>query len=414
MDSNATHERDSPLIPTLGSLDDFEGFIDATITIEACDVVNLMSLAAATAGARSASLYVADYGLTWLQRVGVDGPDGNALPLASTPAGRAFIDQRPVIDPDHPGTVWMPLADGSDRTGVLEIVADATTRAELRRLERVTRVVGLVLTSQRRFSDLIERCRRARPLSRTAEMQWGLLPPLSCETSHISISGILEPAYEAGGDSFDYALNHHTVHIAVIDAVGHGMAAMLMSTSAINSLRNARRQGHSLETAYLDTGTVIASQFGNSNFVTGQVASIDVATGTMYWINAGHPLPIRIRDGIASELTCRASMPMGLGGAIAEVAVDQLEPDDRILFHTDGVIESRPVGGVQFGSDSLLARLITATTNEMSAAETVRQLANDVLTHVNGPLADDASLLLIDYKGPPQTEAVGPPRNRVS
>ena len=371
MDSNTTHERDSPLTPTLGSLDDFEGFIDATITIEACDVVNLMSLVAAIAGARSASLYVADYGLTWLQRVGVDGPDGNALPLASTPAGRAFIDQRPVIDPDHPGTVWMPLADGSDRTGVLEIVADATTRAEFRRLERVTRVVGLVLTSQRRFSDLIERCRRARPLSRTAEMQWGLLPPLSCETSHISISGILEPAYEAGGDSFDYALNHHTVHIAVIDAVGHGMAAMLMSTSAINSLRNGRRQGHSLETAYLDTG-------------------------------------------IASELTCRASMPMGLGGAIAEVAVDQLEPDDRILFHTDGVIESRPVGGVQFGSDSLLARLITATTNEMNAAETVRQLANDVLTHVNGPLADDASLLLIDYKGPPQTEAVGPPRNRVS
>ena len=230
----------------------------------------------------------------------------------------------------------MPLADGSDRTGVLEIVADATTRAEFRRLERLTRVVGLVLTSQRRFSDLIERCRRARPLSKTAEMQWGLLPPLSCETSHISISGILEPAYEAGGDSFDYALNHHTVHIAVIDAVGHGMAAMLMSTSAINSLRNGRRQGHSLETAYLDTG-------------------------------------------IASELTCRASMPMGLGGAIAEVAVDKLEPDDRILFHTDGVIESRPVGGVQFGSDSLLARLITATTNEMNAAETVRQLANDGL-----------------------------------
>ena len=129
MDSNATHERDSPLTPTPGSLDDFEGFIDATITIEACDVVNLMSLVAATAGARSASLYIADYGLTWLQRVGVDGPDGNALPLASTPAGRAFIDQRPVIDPDHPGTVWMPLADGSDRTGVLEIVADATTRA---------------------------------------------------------------------------------------------------------------------------------------------------------------------------------------------------------------------------------------------------------------------------------------------
>ena len=102
-------------------------------------------------------------------------------------------------------------------------------------------------------------------------------------------------------------------------------------------------------------------------------------------------------------------MPMGLGGAIAEVAVDQLEPDDRILFHTDGVIESRPVGGVQFGSDSLLARLITATTNEMNAAETVRQLANDVLTHVNGPLADDASLLLIDYKGPPQTEQSGHP-----
>ena len=83
-----------------------------------------------------------------------------------------------------------------------------------------------------------------------------------------------------------------------------------------------------------------------------------------------------------------------------EVAADQLLPGDRILFHTDGVAESRSTDGVVFGDDMLRQQLVAAASSNLSAAQTVRQLASQVVDHVNGPLTDDASLMLVEYKGP--------------
>jgi hypothetical protein len=94
-----------------------------------------------------------------------------------------------------------------------------------------------------RYTDTPARARRSEPLSAAAEMQWDLLPPLTCATDEVAISGVLAPAYAIGGDSFDYAFDTDRVDFAMVDAIGHGMPAVLMSSSAINSLRNSRRTG---------------------------------------------------------------------------------------------------------------------------------------------------------------------------
>ena len=64
----------------------------------------------------------------------------------------------------------------------------------------------LLIVSGRRYTDVLLRARRAQPLSEAAEAQWDLLPPLSYTGSALAVSGILEPAYSIGGDSFDYAV----------------------------------------------------------------------------------------------------------------------------------------------------------------------------------------------------------------
>ena len=61
-------------------------------------------------------------------------------------------------------------------------------------------------------------------------MQWELLPPLTYGTERVAISGALEPTYEIGGDTFDYAVNGTTVELLVLDAVGHGLPAALLAT----------------------------------------------------------------------------------------------------------------------------------------------------------------------------------------
>jgi serine phosphatase RsbU (regulator of sigma subunit) len=265
----------------------------------------------------------------------------------------------------------------------------------------VISLLVLLLIAKRRYTDSLLRARRAAPLSLAAEMQWDLLPPLTYEADRVSLSGILEPAYSIGGDSFDYALNRNRAQFAIIDAVGHGMDAVSISSVAVNSLRNSRREGGSLESAYLAAGEAIKRQFGRSNFATGQLGSLSLETGELTWLNAGHPLPLLVRDRtFVGELVCAPSMPMGFGGRAVEVAHETLHPGDRVLFYTDGVIESRSPDGERFGVDRLADLLVRTALDETNAAETVRRLAGASVAHHADEQRDDATLLLVEYRGP--------------
>jgi serine phosphatase RsbU (regulator of sigma subunit) len=304
--------------------------------------------------------------------------------------------------------VWVPLAEGSERLGVLELTHSAWSEEQRGVLDPVVRVLVLVLISKRRYTDVVLRGRRAQPLSIAAEIQWALLPPLTYSSSEASVSGILEPAYSIGGDSFDYALNPGRGEFAIVDAVGHGISAVSISVLALNSLRNARREGHSLERAYLDAGEAIESQFGGSSFATGQIGQLELDTGHLTWLNAGHPLPLLVRDrSFVRELSCRPSLPMGLGGGVDSIATDKLQPGDRVLFYTDGVVESRSPDGERFGMERLADHVVRTATAETSPAETVRRLAAAVLAYNGRPLRDDATLLLLEYHGSPNAVGVG-------
>jgi serine phosphatase RsbU (regulator of sigma subunit) len=267
-------------------------------------------------------------------------------------------------------------------------------------LEPVVRILVLELISKRRYTDVMLRSRRIQPLSIAAEMQWDLLPPLTCASDRVSVSGILEPAYSIGGDSFDYALNPDRLEFAIVDAVGHGMSAVLLSVAAINSLRNARREGIGLEAAYHDTGDIIEMQFGQSLFATAQFGALALDTGELTWLNAGHPLPLLVRDGsFIGELGCSPSWPLGVGGAVEEIATENLQPGDRVLFHTDGVVETRSLEGEEFGTPRLADFLVRATLDRVSPAETVRRLSASIMAYNGAGLSDDATLLLIEYNG---------------
>ena len=258
-----------------------------------------------------------------------------------------------------------------------------------------------MLITKSRYSDLWVRARRSEPLSAAAEVQWDLLPPLSCSTDEVAVGGILEPAYEIGGDSFDYAVNGSRLEFAIVDAIGHGMSAVLMSAAAINSLRSARRTGIELVAAYRQADRLIETRFGQSYYVTGQFGSLDLPTGVLTWVNAGHVLPMLVRNGTyAGELPCQPSMPLGLGGPVVEVATEPLQRGDRVLFYTDGITESRSPDGAFFGRERLADFLVRAALDRVSRSP--RQLGasrpTSSTTSTSG-LSDDATLLLIDYRG---------------
>lgn len=344
---------------------------------------------------------MADYGLLSLQALGDDGPVGEPESIVGGLAGRALSHDDVFTASTDPTTVYLPLTEGAERVGVLEL-SHRSWNDDLAALAKpVAQMLVLLLNSKRRYTDAVLRSRRSEPLSMAAEMQWNLLPPLACAAEGVALSGILEPAYSIGGDSFDYALTPDGVEFAIIDAVGHGLPAVFLSVGAINALRNARREGLGLSGAYEAAGTVLEAQFGDSAYVTGNVGKLEVSTGVLTWVNAGHPLPLLVRDGHVHELACRASWPMGLGGKVVEVAVEQLQPRDSVLFYTDGAVESRPKNGEPFGIPRLMDHLAIAVREGMAPAETIRRLSTSIVAYNDAGLTDDATLLLLEYHGRP-------------
>ena len=159
---------------------------------------------------------------------------------------------------------------------------------------------GLVV-SKSAYGDNLVLTRRLRDMDLAAEMRWSMLPPLTFTNDRVAIAGMLEPAYEIAGDAFDYAVNGDVAHVAIIDAMGHGLEASRMANLAVGSYRHSRRRGLDLVATFAAMDKVVAEQFGAEKFVTGQLVSLDLANGRLTWVNAGHPRPLLWRDGAAGR-----------------------------------------------------------------------------------------------------------------
>jgi serine phosphatase RsbU (regulator of sigma subunit) len=354
-------------------------------------------------GVRNTVLYLADYEqVTLLPLPGPGIPDRQELPIEGTMAGRAFRRVEVVSSTATQGThrLWVPLVNGVERLGVAELELPAARSRELERDLRVfvTLVAELIVVNDA-YTDVFSRLRRRKTLSLAAEMQWELLPPMSFGTDRVVITGGLEPAYDIGGDSFDYAVNGSTADLVVIDAVGHGLPATVLAGVAISAYRHARRNALDLPDIAAEINTAIAAQFGASQFATAVLARLDVDTGRLRWINAGHPEPLIVRrTSLVRAPRCPPSRPLGLQETKSACCETRLEPGDRLLLYTDGITEARSPAGEFFGEQRLADFIAAAVAAGEPAPETVRQLMRHVLTHQADQLQDDASIVVLEWR----------------
>ncbi len=77
----------------------------------------------------------------------------------------------------------------------------------------------------------------------------------------------------------------------MIDAMGHGLNAVVLATVTVGAYRHARRAGVGLAELYAFMDAAIDRQFGPDHFVTAQMMRLDIGTGHLQWVNAGHPAP---------------------------------------------------------------------------------------------------------------------------
>ncbi|MFF8400576.1 PP2C family protein-serine/threonine phosphatase [Streptomyces sp. NPDC014846] len=388
--------------------------IEASHTAMLEQLPDLIAERAERLGLADVRVFAVDLQETVLRQItgrGLDAAEGGEqLGIEGTLPGRAYRRVDLLAESARDGQRrrwWAPVTDGVERIGVLRTdVADRDEEDVRRRLRHLSSVVALLLLSKRSFSDSYARLVRTEAMNVAAEMQWNLMPPPAFAGHDITVGGLMEPAYEVGGDAFDYAIAGRWAHLAVFDAMGHDIRAGITANLAVATCRNSRRQGASLIDASRAVESMLMSHFGTSRYVTGILAGLDLAEGRLVWINRGHHPPLLIRGNRrVIELGCPPAGPMGtdLNLPITECH-QQLEPGDRLLLYTDGVLEARDAQGREFGRDRFVDHVIRHHSDRQTLHETLRRLMRAVLDHNAGRLADDATVLLAEWRGGHQHE----------
>ena len=355
--------------------------------------------AAERLGATEVTIWLADYEQRALHSLA-----GDVALIEGTVLGRCFTTDDDVVL-DDAGTVrlLLPLVDGSERLGVLELLLPVLDETLQRRCGRFTALVAELVVSRSQYTDAFFRRRRGREMSLEAEMEWHLFRPLTFVLPELGLSAMAEPAYDVGGDALDYAHNAGTLHVALFDAMGHGVEAALTATLAVGAYRHARRRARSLVDTYLDLDQAVA-EYRPDAYCTAILAELDCATAQLNWIAAGHPPPMLIRERAVSSLECLPAVPIGVASkfpqlASAEVCSVGLQPGDRVLFFSDGCIEAATPSGEPFGEERLGDFLVREQSAGLGLAETVRRLSHAVIGHAGGRIDDDATLALVEYHG---------------
>jgi hypothetical protein len=352
-------------------------------------------------GGREVTLLLVDYDQTVL--VGFDADDERSFPIDGPGPAQAFRDELVVDEPLGPDqrALWVPVKDSAERLGVLGVVDDGSI--ERSHWEAIASLLGELIVSKSQYGDHITNRRRRTEFSLAAEMRWSLLPPLTFTAPDVTIAGFLRPSHGVAGDAFDYSVDRRTASVAIFDAMGHGLEASRMANVAVGSYRNTRRAGADVITSLIDLDKAIASQFGESRFVTAQMASFDLKSGELTLVNAGHPPPLRLSaSGTVGLVDCPPTRPAGLG-VDPTATVTTLQRGDSILFCTDGIVDARSPSGAFFGDGRLTSLVADLSSGNLPPAEVLRRTLDAVITHQDGRVSDDATLVLLRWSDDART-----------
>ncbi|MEU8814668.1 PP2C family protein-serine/threonine phosphatase [Actinoplanes sp. NPDC048796] len=352
-------------------------------------------LAAALASAydlRDTELYLVDYRLAALLPL----LGGEPMTHPGDPAWRSFDHQSEVVED---GAVHLPVTARGERIGVLRatpVPEDPDLRGEL---AEIATLVAHELQSAAAGTDRYRTAARTKRLTLAAEMQWELLPGRSRVRPSFSLAGQLEPSYAVRGDSFDWAEHDGRLYLSVLNGMGDGVQAALLTALATYSLRNARRAGIGLADQAALADQAIYALHRGAQYAAALMLRIDLATGEVLAVDAGSPRLLFLRDGVVTEHKLTAQFPLGMfEDTDYRVQEFTLLPGDRLMIVSDGVFEAVTATG-RYG-EAALARFVRHT-GALAPLQAVRSLLGDLRTYLgDADLEDDAVAVCLDWPGP--------------
>jgi len=248
-----------------------------------------------------------------------------------------------------------------------------------------------------------EAARISGELDAARRIQMGLLPdPASAfkDETRFDIAALLEPARAVGGDYYDcFAIDENRLCFAIADVSGKGLPASLFMAVAKTLTGALARRAPDIGQAMREVETELNRENPEFLFVTAFVGVLDVETGRLDFVRAGHDAPLLLRAGQITRIDSETESgpPLcAIGDFPYQAAHTQLERGDLLCLFTDGVTEASN-GSDLFGTDRLIQAFAAAP-----AGTPLQARINALREHVRNfeagqPPADDLTLLLIRW-----------------
>jgi sigma-B regulation protein RsbU (phosphoserine phosphatase) len=202
-------------------------------------------------------------------------------------------------------------------------------------------------------TEILEKRRIDDQLRIAGEVHARLLPAAPPVAEGYSIAGMCTPAYEVGGDYFDYILlDKGRLGVVVADVSGNGIAAALLMASFRALLIPGARAGMQ-PAALMDRMNDLLPEFARKrDFVTAFYGILDMPRGTFTYSNCGHNLPFLVRaDGRIERLMKSGPSLTILPDTRYETAAVDLRGGDILVLYTDGVVELFNRNNEEFGME---------------------------------------------------------------
>lgn len=365
-----------------------------------------LSAALLAMGVGDVEVRLADYGLRVLSPVG--GSSRAAVSIHGSVEGRVFASQQPrqEVTADGSTIVTVPVSVRGDRYGTLSArlpVADPDP-AVVAELEAVARLLGHEILVAERDTDVYLNARRATRLTLAAETQWQLLPGRASRRREYALGAQLEPAYAVRGDCYDWSATGTDLALTVVNGMGEGAAAALLTSLAVNALRNARRGGIPLADQAALADQAVFAQHRGELYVSALLMSFDYATGRVSVVDAGSP-QIWLRRGRAVEqIVVEPQLPLGMFEETVYITQSfQVLPGDRLVIVSDGVHATASPTGEPYGA-AALQRGINAS-SLLPAADVPAAILRELSKHRSADADDDAVVVCLDWYGSSAGEA---------
>ena len=240
-------------------------------------------------------------------------------------------------------------------------------------------------------------------LNLASDIQAHMLPcifPPFPEHNEFDIYATMTPAKEVGGDFYDYyMMDGRKLAVVAADVSGKGVPAALFMVITKVLIKNHVQLGLEPAEVFEKVNNLLCEGNDADLFVTAWLGVLDLATGVLTYVNAGHNPPLLKKEGGDFEyLRCKPALVLA-GMEMTKYTQSQLEmkPGDSLFLYTDGVTEATNTANELYGEERLRSYINAHGTD--GVVERLHGLKKDIDTFVGeAPQFDDITMLALDLK----------------